>query len=129
MKMKSLHKKLRRKDRRLSFLFFMEKKRIGVHVYYQKIYKHLPFIYYFSIFPLKIESNMGLYIFYLKEETQMNKWVKSLTAMALASSLLMVGCSKGEDKKKEDDTTTQQEDKKDKETSGTEKSTDSKEKK
>ncbi|MGR5914199.1 hypothetical protein ACT7DA_16400 [Bacillus pacificus] len=50
----------------------------------------------------------------------MNKWVKSLTAMALASSLLMVGCSKGEDKKKEDDTTTQQEDKKDKETSGTE---------
>ncbi|MCE0554234.1 hypothetical protein LQK80_20040 [Bacillus thuringiensis] len=41
----------------------------------------------------------------------MNKWVKSLTAMALASSLLMVGCSKGEDKKKEDDTTTQQEDK------------------
>ena len=34
----------------------------------------------------------------------MNKWVKSLTAMALASSLLMVGCSKGEDKKK----TTQQ---------------------
>ena len=57
----------------------------------------------------------------------MNKWVKSLTAMALASSLLMVGCSKGEDKKKEDDTTTQQEDKKDKETSGTEKSTDSKE--
>ena len=24
----------------------------------------------------------------------MNKWVKSLTAMALASSLLMVGCSK-----------------------------------
>ncbi|MCC2372470.1 hypothetical protein [Bacillus paranthracis] len=56
----------------------------------------------------------------------MNKWVKSLTAMALASSLLMVGCSKGEDKKKEDDTTTQQEDKK---TSGTEKSTDSKEKK
>ena len=44
----------------------------------------------------------------------MNKWVKSLTAMALASSLLMVGCSKGEDKKKEDDTTTQQEDKKDK---------------
>ncbi len=43
--------------------------------------------------------------------------------------LLMVGCSKGEDKKKEDDTTTQQEDKKDKETSGTEKSTDSKEKK
>ncbi|HDR7495517.1 TPA: hypothetical protein QCX40_006299, partial [Bacillus cereus] len=53
----------------------------------------------------------------------MNKWVKSLTAMALASSLLMVGCSKGEDKKKEDDTTTQQEDKKDKETSGTEKST------
>ncbi|MFZ7806646.1 hypothetical protein [Bacillus thuringiensis] len=33
----------------------------------------------------------------------MNKWVKSLTAMALASSLLMVGCSKGEDKKKEDD--------------------------
>ncbi|MGR6014927.1 hypothetical protein ACT7CM_06430 [Bacillus paranthracis] len=30
----------------------------------------------------------------------MNKWVKSLTAMALASSLLMVGCSKGEDKKK-----------------------------
>ena len=77
----------------------------------------------------KIESNMGLYIFYQKEETQMNKWVKSLTAMALASSLLMVGCSKGEDKKKEDDTTTQQEDKKDKETSGTEKSTDSKEKK
>ncbi|MDZ3952146.1 hypothetical protein U0X36_04155 [Bacillus thuringiensis] len=59
----------------------------------------------------------------------MNKWVKSFTAMALASSLLMVGCSKGEDKKKEDDTTTQQEDKKDKETSGTEKSTDSKEKK
>ncbi|HDR6315810.1 TPA: hypothetical protein QCU53_006245 [Bacillus thuringiensis] len=59
----------------------------------------------------------------------MNKWVKSLTAMALASSLLMVGCSKGEDKKKEDDTTTQKEDKKDKETSGTEKSTDSKEKK
>ena len=58
----------------------------------------------------------------------MNKWVKSLTAMALASSLL-IGCSKGEDKKKEDDTTTQQEDKKDKETSGTEKSTDSKEKK
>ena len=41
----------------------------------------------------------------------MNKWVKSLTAMALASSLLMVGCSKGEDKKKEDETTTQQEDK------------------
>ena len=35
----------------------------------------------------------------------MNKWVKSLTAMALASSLLMVGCSKGEDKKKK---TTQQ---------------------
>ncbi|SME45203.1 hypothetical protein BACERE00177_04578 [Bacillus mobilis] len=98
-------------------------------MYYQKIYKYLPLIYYFSIFPLKIESNMGLYIFYLKEETQMNKWVKSLTAMALASSLLMVGCSKGEDKKKEDDTTTQQEDKKDKETSGTEKSTDSKEKK
>ena len=62
----------------------------------------------------------------------MNKWVKSLTAMALASSLLMVGCSKGEDKKKK---TTQQhnkrikKDKKDKETSGTEKSTDSKEKK
>lgn len=54
----------------------------------------------------------------------MNKWVKSLTAMALASSLLMVGCSKGEDKNKEEDTTTQQEDKKDKETSGTEKSTD-----
>jgi hypothetical protein len=98
-------------------------------MYYQKIYKYLPFIYYFSIFPLKIESNMGLYIFYQKEEAQMNKWVKSLTAMALASSLLMVGCSKGEDKKKEDDTTTQQEDKKDKETSGTEKSTDSKEKK
>ncbi|PEB13513.1 hypothetical protein COL26_08415 [Bacillus thuringiensis] len=72
---------------------------------------------------------MRLYIFYHKEETQMNKWVKSLTAMTLASSLLMVGCSKGEDKKKEDDTTTQQEDKKDKETSGTEKSTDSKEKK
>ena len=57
----------------------------------------------------------------------MNKWVKSLTAMALASSLLMVGCSKGEDKKKEDDTTTTR-GQKDKETSGTEKSTDSKEK-
>ena len=31
---------------------------------------------------------MGLYIFYQKEETQMNKWVKSLTAMALASSFI-----------------------------------------
>jgi hypothetical protein len=71
---------------------------------------------------------MGLYIFYQKEETQMNKWVKSLTAMALASSLLMVGCSKDEDKKKEDYKTTQQDEKKDKETSGTEKSSDSKEK-
>lgn len=30
----------------------------------------------------------------------MNKWVKSLAAMALASSLLMVGCSKDEDKRK-----------------------------
>ena len=88
------------------------------------------FTVYLLFFNLSfINDNMGLYIFYQKEETQMNKWVKSLTAMALASSLLMVGCSKGEDKKKEDDTTTQQEDKKDKETSGTEKSTDSKEKK
>ncbi|KFN03025.1 hypothetical protein [Bacillus clarus] len=56
----------------------------------------------------------------------MNKWVKSLTAMALASSLLMVGCSKGEDKQKEDGTTTQQDEKKDTETSGTDKSSDSK---
>lgn len=79
--------------------------------------------------PFKKKSNMGLYIFYQREETQMNKWVKSLTAMALASSLLMVGCSKDEDKKKEDDTTSQQDEKKDKETSGTEKSSDSKEKK
>ncbi len=60
----------------------------------------------------------------------MNKWVKSLTAMALASSLLMVGCSKGEDKKKRRRyNNTTKRDKKDKETSGTEKSTDSKEKK
>ena len=36
----------------------------------------------------------------------MNKWVKSLTAMALASSLLMVGCSKGEDKKRRHNNTT-----------------------
>ncbi len=127
MKMRGLHEKLRRNDERLSFFTFMEK---GLDVYYQKIYKYLRYIYCFSIFPLKIESNMGLYIFYQREETQMNKWVKSLTAMALASSLLMVGCSKDEDKKKEDDTTTQQQDeKKDKETSGTDKSSDSKEKK
>lgn len=58
MKMRSLHKKLRRKDRRLSF--FHGEKRLGVYDYYQKIYKYLPFIYYFSIFPLKIESNMGV---------------------------------------------------------------------
>lgn len=30
----------------------------------------------------------------------MNKWVKSLTAMALASSLFMVGCNNGEEKRK-----------------------------
>ncbi|OTW64945.1 hypothetical protein CON07_10130 [Bacillus sp. AFS094611] len=60
MKMRSLHKKLRRKDRRLSFFTFHGEKRIDVYVYCQKIYKYLPFIYYFSISPLKIESNMGI---------------------------------------------------------------------
>ncbi|CAG9614279.1 hypothetical protein BACCIP111899_03506 [Bacillus rhizoplanae] len=58
----------------------------------------------------------------------MNKWVKSLTAVALASSLFMVGCSKGEEKK--DEETTQQEDtSKDKETSGEVKDNDSKDSK
>lgn len=33
----------------------------------------------------------------------MNKWVKLLIVMVFVSFLLMVGCSKGEDKKKEDD--------------------------
>lgn len=60
MKMRSLHKKLRRKDGRLSFFTFHGEKRIGVYVYYQNIYNYLPFIYCFSIFPLKIESNMGI---------------------------------------------------------------------
>ncbi|WP_142306663.1 hypothetical protein [Bacillus pseudomycoides] len=59
----------------------------------------------------------------------MNKWVKSLTAMALVSSLFMVGCSKGEDKKKDEDKTSQQDEKKDQETSKDSNSTDSKEKK
>ncbi|WP_113708486.1 hypothetical protein [Bacillus cereus] len=59
----------------------------------------------------------------------MNKWVKTLTAMALASSLFVVGCSKGEDNKKDEDTTTQQDEKKDQETSKDSKSSDSKEKK
>ncbi len=72
---------------------------------------------------------MRLYIFYQKEDKQMNKWVKSLTAMALASSLFMVGCSNGEEKKKDEETTTQQDEKKDKETSGGTQSSDSKEKK
>ncbi len=59
---------------------------------------------------------MRMYIFYQKGDKQMNKWVKSLTAVALASSLFMVGCGKSEEKKEE---TTQQEGKTtDKETSG-----------
>ncbi|PDY47284.1 hypothetical protein CN680_15325 [Bacillus pseudomycoides] len=72
---------------------------------------------------------MRLYIFYQKGDKQMNKWVKSLTAMALVSSLFMVGCSKGEDKKKDEDKTSQQDEKKDQETSKDSNSTDSKEKK
>ncbi|PGZ97545.1 hypothetical protein COE51_14745 [Bacillus pseudomycoides] len=47
----------------------------------------------------------------------MSKWVKSLTAVALASSLFVVGCSKGEEKK-EGETTQQGDKEKDKETSG-----------
>ncbi|PFE03003.1 hypothetical protein COE15_00820 [Bacillus cereus] len=72
---------------------------------------------------------MRLYIFYQKGEKQMNKWVKSLTVMALASSLFLVGCNNSEDKKKEEDTTTQQDKKKDQETSKDSTSSDSKEKK
>ena len=59
---------------------------------------------------------MRMYIFYQREEKEMNKWIKSFTAVALASSLFVVGCSKNEDKK---DETTQQEGKTtEKETSG-----------
>ncbi|MDM5188290.1 hypothetical protein QUF99_13465 [Bacillus sp. DX4.1] len=59
----------------------------------------------------------------------MNKWVKSLTTMALASSLFMVGCSNSDDKKTKDEPTQQDEEKKDKETSTDSNSSDSKEKK
>lgn len=59
MKVRSLHKKLRRKDRRLSFFTFRGKNKQMCN-YYQKIYNYLPFIYFFSIFPLKIKSNMGV---------------------------------------------------------------------
>ncbi|MDM5154596.1 hypothetical protein QUF88_12340 [Bacillus sp. DX1.1] len=59
----------------------------------------------------------------------MNKWVKSLTAMALASSLFMVGCGNGDDNKKEDEPTQQDEETKDEETSTDSNSSDSKEKK
>ena len=128
MKMRNLHKKLRRKDRRLSFLFSWRKMIKFIYLLSENLQRFTVYLLFINLY-FKTESNIRLYIFYHKEETQMNKWVKSLTAMALASSLLMVGCSKGEDKNKEEDTTTQQEDKKDKETSGTEKSTDSKEKK
>jgi hypothetical protein len=71
---------------------------------------------------------MRMYIFYQKGDKQMNKWVKSLTAVALASSLFMVGCSKDEEKKEEE--TMQQDDtSKDKETSGDVKDNDSKDSK
>lgn len=68
---------------------------------------------------------MRMYIFYQKGDKQMNKWVKSLTVVALASSLFVVGCGKSEEKKEE---TTQQEGKTtDKETSGEVKDKNSKE--
>ncbi|MGF9965775.1 hypothetical protein [Bacillus rhizoplanae] len=58
----------------------------------------------------------------------MNKWVKSLTAIALASSLFMVGCSKDKEKK-EEEMTQQEGTSKDKETSGEVKNSDSKDSK
>lgn len=72
---------------------------------------------------------MRLYIFYQKGDKQMNKWVKSLTVMALASSLFLVGCNNNGDEKKKDEETTQQDEKKDQETSKDSNSSDSNEKK
>ncbi|MBY0597887.1 hypothetical protein K4569_16240 [Bacillus bingmayongensis] len=59
----------------------------------------------------------------------MSKWVKTLTAMALASSLFLVGCNNNdEEKKKDEETTTQQDEKTDQETSKDSNSSDPKEK-